>query len=215
MWLILGAVLVLLLAKPLVGAYRGSVPTIVASWDAADRPTAFDADLRAHLSAEDFVDAGAHHIQLSGFDAVMHLWQRHDGTVVAGLSRPDGTLPAHYVTTLLGEGRGWLESRTTDRTPGPRQELMQVVPDGDLAELMRVHDRALDTIVSLGVSPVRTIDPVEMVMIQGRVTRRSMRHNPFRWLVGMVGKAVAPDRPQQLAMGPTLDRRVRALRLAG
>ena len=72
-WLILGAVLVLLLAKPLVGAYRGSVPTIVASWDAADRPTAFDADLRAHLSAEDFVDAGAHHIQLSGFDAVMHL----------------------------------------------------------------------------------------------------------------------------------------------
>ncbi|MEM7288239.1 MAG: hypothetical protein AAF480_17970 [Actinomycetota bacterium] len=212
--MILGAVALVIVARPLVGAYRASIPEVVATWDAAERPTAFDADLQALLWEAEFVDSGAHLIEIGGFEAVMHLWQRADGTVVTGLTRPDGSLPAHYVTTLLGEGRGWLESRTTDRTPGPRQELMQVVPDAGLEELLRTHDRALGTIVSLGVSPVRSIEPFQVHLVQGKATRRSLRHNPLRWFFAQIAKTVSPDRPSTVAMGPTLDRRLRALRLS-
>ena len=213
-WLLLGVVALILVAKPLIGAYRASLPTVVASWDAASRPTAFDDDLRAHLQAADFADAGAHLVDISGFEAVMHLWQRGDGTVATGLTLPDGSMPAHYVTTVLGEGRGWLESRTTDRTPGPRQELMQVVPDASLEDLMAAHDRALGTVTSLGVTTVRSIEPFDVHLLQGKVTRRSLRHNPLGWFVGLIVKTLAPDRPHRVEMGPALDRRVRLLRLA-
>ena len=213
-WLLLGVVALILVAKPLVGAYRASLPTVLESWDATSRPTAFDDDLRAHLQAADFEDAGAHLVDISGFEAVMHLWQRGDGTVATGLTLPDGSMPAHYVTTVLGEGRGWLESRTTDRTPGPRQELMQVVPDASLEDLMAAHDRALGTVTSLGVTTVRSIEPFDVHLLQGKVTRRSLRHNPLGWFVGLIVKTLAPDRPHRVEMGPALDRRVRLLRLA-
>lgn len=213
-WLLLGVVALILVAKPLVGAYRASLPTVLECWDATSRPTAFDEDLRAHLQAIDFEDAGAHLVDINGFEAVMHLWQRGDGTVATGLTLPDGSMPAHYVTTVLGEGRGWLESRTTDRTPGPRQELMQVVPDASLEDLIAAHDRALGTVTSLGVSTVRSMEPFEVHLLQGKVTRRSLRHNPLRWFVGLIAKTLAPDRPHRVEMGPALDRRVRLLRLA-
>ncbi len=213
-WLLLALVGLVLVLKPLIGAYRASIPTVVEKWDAASRPSAFDEDLRTHLQEADFEDAGAFLVDISGFEAVMHLWQRPDGTVVTGLTLPDGSLPAHYVTTVLGEGRGWLESRTTDRTPGPRQELMQVVPDAPLDELLGAHDRALGTVTSLGVSTVRSIEPFDVHLLQGNITRRSLRHNPLRWFAGMLAKTVAPDRPRRVEMGPALDRRVRTLQLA-
>lgn len=213
-WLLLVVVGLIIVARPLVGAYRASVPTVVEPWDVASRPTAFDEDLRSQLQVAEFDDAGAHLVEISGFDAVMHLWQRGDGTVVTGLTLPDGSMPAHYVTTVLSEGRGWLESRTTDRTPGPRQELMQVVPDASLEDLLLAHDRALDTIASLGVSTVRSIEPFAVHLLQGSVTRRSLRHNPLRWFVGLIAKTLAPDRAHRVEMGPALDRRVRALGLA-
>ena len=81
-------------------------------------------------------------------------------------------------------------------------------------ELIAAHDRALGTVTSLGVSTVRSIEPFGVHLLQGRVTRRSLRHNPLRWFVGLIAKTLAPDRPHRVEMGPALDRRVRLLRLA-
>ena len=214
-WLVLGALVVLVLAKPLVTLYRSATPTVVEAIDAAHRTTAFDADQRALLAEASFGDHGAHLIRIGGAPVVLHLWQRpDDGTAVVGLCLPDGTLPAHYVATVLAEGRGWLETRTTDRTPGPREELMQVVPGADLAGLVEVHDRALTTLGSMGVATVRSVAPFEILVHQGDRIRRSLRHNPPRWLLGLAAKAVAPDRPSEVGAGPALQRRLRALRLA-
>ncbi len=213
-WLGLGGLVVFVLAKPLVTLYRSATPTVVEGIDAATRTTAFDDGHRQLLRGQAYADHGAHLIEIGGAPVVLHLWQRADGTVVVGLCRPDGTMPAHYVATVLAEGRSWLETRTTDRTPVPREELVQVVPDADLAGLLDVHDRAVATLRSLGVETVRSIEPFEILVYQGARVRRSLRHNPFRWLAGLVAKTVAPDRPAEIGVGPALERRVRALRLA-
>lgn len=214
LWLILVVVGLIVAARPLVRVYRSAMPDVAGSWDASAAPTAFDEGLRSHLSGAGFDDVGARLVRISGFSAVMHLWRRPDGTVVTGMTLPDGTVPAHYVTTVLGEGRGWLESRTTDRTPGPREALTQVIPEATLEELLVAHDRALGAIAGLGVSTVRSIDPLDVHRLQGMVSRRSLRHNPLRWLVGLVAKTLAPDRPREVVTGPRLDRRLRSLRLA-
>ena len=215
MWLGLGGLVLFVLAKPLVTLYRSATPTVVEAMDTASRVTAFDDDHRRMLDATGYADRGAHLIEIGGAPVVLHLWQRPtDGSTAVGLCRPDGALPAHYVATMLAEGRGWLETRTTDRTPGPREELMQVVPDAELADLLEVHDRALGALQTLGVGTVRSVEPFELLVYQGSRVRRSLRHNPVRWLVGLAGKAIAPDRPAQVDAGPALERRVRALRLA-
>ena len=91
---------------------------------------------------------------------------------------------------------------------------MQVVPGADLAGLVEVHDRALTTLGSMGVATVRSVAPFEILVHQGDRIRRSLRHNPPRWLLGLAAKAVAPDRPSEVGAGPALQRRLRALRLA-
>ena len=72
-WFLVGLVVLIVVAKPLVAAYRASIPTVVEPWDVTARPTAFGDDLRAELELAGFGDAGAHLVDISGFEAVMHL----------------------------------------------------------------------------------------------------------------------------------------------
>ena len=200
--------------KGLLGIYRGCEPNVVETYDALDRATAFDVEERELLAELGFADQGAQLVEAGKAVMVMHLYQRPtDGTAVTGLSQPNGSLPAHYVSTLLVDGRGWLDTRRTDQTPGPRGELVQVLPDSRLAEMVGSHTRALGILGQHGIDTVRTVEAFGLHMHQASLTKCSLRHNPLRWLAGLASRALNPDRPRDITDNPQLARRLSAMGL--
>ncbi|MGI9623759.1 MAG: hypothetical protein ACR2PK_13050 [Acidimicrobiales bacterium] len=213
-WLILLVAVVVLACIPLIRVDRACVPRIIDGYDASAGLTAFDPQRRELLESRSFEDQGAHVISIGDAAAVLHLYQRADGTVVTGLCGANGEHPAHYTTTLLAEGGGWLETRRTDRTPGPRQELVQVVPRASLSDLLDRHDRALDAVRGHGVAPVRSLNGLDIHEYLGRATRRSIRRNPVRWWIALLGKRLRPDQARDVAEMPRLEQRLSRMRLA-
>lgn len=211
MWvLIVGGVIAIgVLARPLVTIYRASVPTLVRTEDPAAAQTAFTPGDRTALAARSFGDAGVHVIDIGGVEVLLHLLRRPaDGTIVSGLSSLAGADPAHYVTTLLGDGTGWVDSRRTDRTPGPPGEFVQVSPGTTIEELIADHDAALAAVLAAGARPAIGFDAFGVHLQQGQVTRQSIRRNPFRWLVALARQARRPDERRDLADDPTLAQRL-------
>ena len=214
-FVLLGVLLIAALAaKALFGVYRGCEPNIVDVYDAHDRATAFELEEREELARSEFVDKGVHLVRAGKAEMVMHLYQRaSDGTVVTGLSQPDGSLPAHYVSTLLAEGRGWLDTRRTDRMPGPRGQLFQVLPDSSLGEMVASHTRALRVLGDHGMATVRRVKAFGLHMHQATLTKRSLRHNPIRWLIRLASRSLNPDVARDITGGAQLSRQLSAMGL--
>lgn len=216
MWIVIAAVVLVLglLARPLIAIHRSSVPSVVRTVDVAAADTAFDPDDRHALVARGFGDEGVTVIDIAGTEVLLHLFRRaDDGSVVTGLSSLSGGRPSHYVTTMLGDGRGWVDTRRTDRTPGPPGEFVQVSPGTSLVELLADHDRALTAVVELGARPATTFDAFGVHLQQGRLTRASLYRHPIRWLVGLARHTRRPDTRRDLAHRPDLEKRLRAVGL--
>jgi hypothetical protein len=215
MWVLIVIVVValMLVARPLVAIHRSSIPTIVRALDAASA-TAFNDDERSMLVARGFKHDSVSLVDISGVEAVLHLYRRaQDATVATGLSAVGGSAPSHYITTMLGGGNGWLDSRTTDRTPGPRGEFVQVSPGASLAQLLADHETALDAMVSLGAVPSTQFDAIGMHLHRGAISRSSLERNPIRWCLGLATRSFRPDRPHVVATDPDLPKRMQTLGL--